>query len=68
MDALVDCHELIFHRESTTRHNYHLLVAQVTSDNRNFVYPSYGNKTQNSVCCAILSFEPISVLPKVRIR
>ena len=35
IDALADCQELIFHREPTMRHNYHLLVAQVTNGNRN---------------------------------
>ena len=32
IDALSDCPELAFHRETSTRHNYHLLVA-IKTDN-----------------------------------
>jgi dTDP-4-amino-4,6-dideoxygalactose transaminase len=34
IDALADKSELIFHRVDSERHNYHLLVAQVTGSNR----------------------------------
>ena len=34
IDALQDYPELLFHRENSKRHNYHLLVAKVTKGNR----------------------------------
>ena len=35
IDALKDYPELVFNREESTRHNYHLLVAQITEEKRN---------------------------------
>ena len=34
IDALADYPQLLFHRENSTRHNYHLLVAQVRGEMR----------------------------------
>jgi dTDP-4-amino-4,6-dideoxygalactose transaminase len=34
IDALINCDTLEFHREDSKRHNYHLLVAQVTNGKR----------------------------------
>ena len=34
IDALSDCPELVFHRESSLRHNYYLLVAQIKNNLR----------------------------------
>ena len=35
IDKLSGCSELIFHREESPRHNYHLLVAQLANNLRN---------------------------------
>jgi dTDP-4-amino-4,6-dideoxygalactose transaminase len=35
IDALADCEDLEFHRDGTSRHNYHLLVARVRNGKRN---------------------------------
>lgn len=60
IDALSDYPELIFHREASTRHNYHLLVAQVTNGKRDAFIRHMANK--HGIQC-VVQYYPLNRYP-----
>lgn len=60
IDALNDYSELIFHREASTRHNYHLLVAQVDNNLRDDFIREMAN--QHGIQC-VVQYYPLNRYP-----
>ena len=60
IDALGDFPELVFHRETSTRHNYHLLVAQVKNNLRDKFIRQMAN--QHGIQC-VVQYYPLNRYP-----
>jgi dTDP-4-amino-4,6-dideoxygalactose transaminase len=60
IDALADYHQLLFHREDSTRHNYHLLVAQVRSEMRDSFMRRMAN--HHGIQC-VVQYYPLNRYP-----
>ena len=60
IDDLRDCPDLVFHREESKRHNYHLLAAQVTNNLRNRFIRQMAN--QYGIQC-VVQYYPLNRYP-----
>ena len=60
IDALSDVPELIFHREASTRHNYHLLAAQVKNNLRDDFIREMAH--QHGIQC-VVQYYPLNRYP-----
>jgi len=60
IDALKEYPELVFHRETSSRHNYHLLAAQVTSNLRDSFIRNMAN--QQGIQC-VVQYCPLNRYP-----